>query len=82
MRARLLSGLEESLERRDPAALRLMAHTMKSNMAIVGAGALMALLEELEQLAATGTTDGAAEKATRAGARYRRLVEDLAAGVE
>ena len=55
---------------------------MKSNCAIVGADALAALLEELEQLAASGTTEGAAEKAARGGARYRRLVEDLAAGIE
>jgi CheY-like chemotaxis protein/HPt (histidine-containing phosphotransfer) domain-containing protein len=77
--ARLLEGLGESLERRDPAALRQVAHTMKSNTAMVGADALTALLEELERLAASGTTDGAAEKAADGGARYRRLMEDLAA---
>jgi len=80
--ARLLDALEESLETRDPAALRLVAHTMKSNSATVGADALTALLAELEELAATGTTDGAAEKAAHSGARYRRLMEDLAAGLE
>jgi signal transduction histidine kinase/DNA-binding response OmpR family regulator len=80
--ARLLDALEESLERRDPAALRLVAHTMKSNSATVGADALTALLAELEQLAASGTTDGAAEKAAHGGERYRRLMEDLAAGLE
>jgi len=80
--ARLLDGLEESLARRDPAALRLIAHTMKSNSAMVGADALTALLDEIERLAASGTTDGAAEKAALGGARYRRLMEDLAAGLE
>ena len=80
--ARLLDGLEESLARRDPAALRLIAHTMKSNSAMVGADALTALLGELEQLAASGTTDETAEKAALGGARYRRLMEGLAAGRE
>jgi two-component system sensor histidine kinase/response regulator len=80
--ARLLQGLEESLARRDPAALRLIAHTMKSNSAMVGADALTALLEEVEQLAGSGAIDGAAEKADLGGARYRRLIEDLAAGRE
>jgi CheY-like chemotaxis protein len=79
---RLLGGLEESLERRDPAALRRIVHTMKSNAALVGANVLTALLAELEQLAANGTTDGAAEKAARVRALYRQLGEDLAAGVE
>jgi hypothetical protein len=56
---------------------------MKSNTALIGAKALTALLEELEQLAASGTTDGAAaEKAADGGARYRRLMADLAADPE
>ena len=64
-----------------PSALRLIAHTMKSNAAMVGARVLTARLEEVEQLAAAGATDGAAEKATQIGALYRRLVEDLTVGV-
>jgi two-component system, sensor histidine kinase and response regulator len=79
--AQLLDGLEESLETNDAAALRRVAHTMKSNSAMVGADALAALLQELEQIAASGTIDGAADKASHAGARYRRLIEQLAAGL-
>ena len=79
--ARLLDALEQSVERRDPAALRVAAHTMKSNSALVGADALTAVLGELERLAASGTTDGSAEKAAHGGARYRRLMEDLARGL-
>ncbi len=78
--ARLLDALEQSVERGDPAALRVAAHTMKSNSALVGADALTALLGELERLAASGTTEGSAEKAAHGGARYRRLMEDLARG--
>jgi signal transduction histidine kinase/CheY-like chemotaxis protein len=76
---RLLDELEKSLERRDPAALRRVAHDMKSNAAMVGAVALAALLHELEQLATAGATDGVAEKAADGGSRYRHLMKDLAA---
>ncbi|MGH7336056.1 MAG: response regulator, partial [Myxococcota bacterium] len=78
---RLLSGLDEFLQNGDRAALRLVAHTMKSNAALVGAKTLTALLEDLEQLAAAGATDGSAEKVTHIGALYRRLMEDLTAGI-
>jgi CheY-like chemotaxis protein len=73
----LLAGLLESIERSDLTTLRRVAHTMKSNAAMVGADALAASLQELEQLAASGALDGAAEKATEGAARYRRLLEDL-----
>jgi len=75
---RLLSDLEKALESKDSAGLCRVAHQMKSHTAIVGAGALTSLLAEVEAVAATGTTDGVADKAADGGARYRRLVEELA----
>ena len=78
---RLLDGLKDSIEKKDSAGLCLMAHTMKSNSAMVGADALAGLLQELEQIGASSTTDGADSKATEAAKRYRRLMDDLAAGM-
>jgi signal transduction histidine kinase/CheY-like chemotaxis protein len=75
---RLIGELEAVLERKDAAGLRRVAHTMKSNCAMVGARSLAAALQELEGVAASGATDAAAQMAAQCGARYRRWAEGLA----
>jgi PAS domain S-box-containing protein len=58
----MLAEMRRALERRDAAALRLAAHSLKSNSADFGATALSDLCRELETMATAGALDGAGEK--------------------
>ncbi len=76
---RLLQGFAAAVANADAANLKLFAHSLKSMSKLVGATALAAEFEALEALAATGRTDGAADKAEPAGQRYRALMNELTA---
>jgi PAS domain S-box-containing protein len=58
----MLAEMRQALGRGDAAALRLAAHSLKSNSADFGATALADLCRELEMMAKAGTLEGAAEK--------------------
>jgi HPt (histidine-containing phosphotransfer) domain-containing protein len=79
----LMRGLSESLDKGDEKAVRLYAHTMKSNGRIVGAGKLCELCGEVEETAASGgPLAGIRPQAAAALERFERLVRDLSACLE
>jgi PAS domain S-box-containing protein len=85
--ALLLSSLEIAVREHDPEQLRFHAHTLKGSAANLGAVAVAHAAEQLERLAASGTTEGAttlmrglAEQLDRAhgGLRAYRSTYDVA----
>ncbi|WP_426342220.1 response regulator [Pseudoduganella sp. S-14] len=58
---RQLAALHEAVAESDPNTIRKTAHSLKSSSANVGADTLARLFRDLEQLARTGQTDGAAD---------------------
>jgi PAS domain S-box-containing protein/diguanylate cyclase (GGDEF)-like protein len=73
----LLNGLQQALAAYDPAALRLWAHTLKSQAKTVGAAALAQELQELESIGARGSVSGTASRAAHAQVGYRELMTAL-----
>jgi CheY-like chemotaxis protein/HPt (histidine-containing phosphotransfer) domain-containing protein len=67
---RLVADLRRAAKLSDAAALRLAAHSLKSNCDSLGATSLGALCRELEALGKAGTVAGAAEIAAQAEAEY------------
>lgn len=69
----LLADLRQALARGDAAAVRLAAHTLKSNSADFGAMTLATVCQRLEALGKAGTLDGAAELAAQAEAEFQKV---------
>jgi CheY-like chemotaxis protein len=76
---KLISALGSALDRGDAEALRLAAHTLKSNAATFGATALSETTAVLERLGADGSFDGAAELIARAEREYEQARSTLEA---
>ena len=70
---RLLQVLREAVQIGDAAALRLNAHSLKSNSATFGADTLRSLCAEMETMGKLGQMEGAAEKLALAEAEYERV---------
>jgi HPt (histidine-containing phosphotransfer) domain-containing protein len=73
----LVARIRNAVEDGDAAALRLGAHTLKSNANTFGGTALAEVCEELERIGAAGSVEGAAGLVGRAVAEYERLEADL-----
>jgi CheY-like chemotaxis protein len=69
----MLADMRQSLEKRDVATLRRMAHSLKSNSADFGAKALSDLCREVEMMGKAGTLDGADEKIALIEAEWMRV---------
>ncbi|WP_175597044.1 hybrid sensor histidine kinase/response regulator [Peristeroidobacter soli] len=74
---RLLEGLQRSLAAGDAKEFRRSAHSLKANAATVGADALAALFQELENLGAAGDLSTVGDKASLAERSYRSLVASI-----
>jgi HPt (histidine-containing phosphotransfer) domain-containing protein len=72
-----LDQMRTATRRGDVAALRVAAHTMKSTSATVGAERLASLVREIELLARSGTTEGAAPLIARAEDELARVLPVL-----
>jgi PAS domain S-box-containing protein len=77
---RLVAALAAACEGDRPDELRRAAHTLKSNAATFGAGALEDLARSVEALGARGSTDGAHEMLERLASELARVRSSLAAG--
>ena len=64
----LRATMRQALATGDAPGLRRAAHSLKSNSATFGATTLAALCQDLEERAAAGTMDGAAERVDRVDA--------------
>jgi HPt (histidine-containing phosphotransfer) domain-containing protein len=71
-------GLVDSLSSSDAEEVRRAAHTLKSNAATFGAADLASLCRELEDLAKTGSLEGAPELAGRIGVELQAVDAALA----
>jgi two-component system sensor histidine kinase/response regulator len=69
----MLAEMRRSLEKRDAATLRRVAHSLKSNSADFGAKALSDLCREVEMMGKGGTLDGVAEKLASIEAEWIRV---------
>ena len=76
---RLLADMRQALKDNDPDAFRRAAHSLKSNAASFGALSLSAQAKELEQLAKTGTLDGARGRLEQLAAAYEPVQHALKA---
>ena len=74
---RLFADLHKAVESGDAPALRLAAHTLKSNAATFGATALAELCQKLEAIGESGTVAGASELVARADAEHEHVRSDL-----
>jgi CheY-like chemotaxis protein/HPt (histidine-containing phosphotransfer) domain-containing protein len=75
----LLAELEQSVESGDAAAVRRVAHSLKSNGADFGAATFSNLCKELEMIGKAGTIDGAGELTAQIVAEYGKVEAALAA---
>jgi HPt (histidine-containing phosphotransfer) domain-containing protein len=75
----LTAGMRVAAEAGDPAALRLAAHTLKSNCRSFGATELAELCQEIEHHAARGELAGIAAAIDHVIARYAGVAAALAA---
>jgi HPt (histidine-containing phosphotransfer) domain-containing protein len=75
--SQLLADMRRAVEEKDAAALRLAAHSLKSNSAEFGALALSALCKDLEMQAKAGDLSGAGEKVAQAEAMYEGVSQAL-----
>jgi CheY-like chemotaxis protein len=76
---RLLAELNQAVAGGDAAAVRRVAHSLKSNGADFGAVAFAALCKELEGMGRAGELAGAAGLAARLGAEYVKVAAALQA---
>src|SRR5438093_11708870 len=75
----LLDAMRQAIARSDTEQLRRAAHSLKSNSASLGAGALSGLCLELEQLARQGVLEGAAGRLVNLEAAYVDVERELRA---
>jgi len=73
----LLEDIRQAVEQEGAAALRLAAHSLKSNSAQFGALALSSLCRELEEMGKAGTLEDAAEKLALAEVAYEQAKDAL-----
>jgi CheY-like chemotaxis protein/HPt (histidine-containing phosphotransfer) domain-containing protein len=73
----LVSTMRRALGTRDTDAFRRAAHSLKSNAASFGATTLSSLARDLENLAKSGSLDGAAGRVERLGIECERVVRAL-----
>ena len=73
----LLAAMREGLESADAAAVRMAAHSLKSNAATFGAGELNALSRDVEHLAREGDLDAARPLVDSIGARLPQVIRRL-----
>lgn len=71
---RLLDGLHRALADGDAKEFRRHAHSLKANVATVGADSLERMFQELEDRGAAGDLAEVADKASSAEQAYRKLV--------
>lgn len=72
-----LKALQEQLEKKDPAGVRMQAHTIKGACATVGAELMRVTAQRVEQLAREGELASAVPVAARLALDYQRLKEEL-----
>lgn len=72
-----LESLRSALVRGDVAAVRAQAQSMKSGGVFIGIGCFAGLCRELEALALTGDTAGAAGLISEIEAEFARVEQDL-----
>ncbi len=77
--ARMTSVLRASVARGDAGEIQRAAHSLKTPCGMFGAGELARLSQELEDQAAAGITEGAADRAENLVARFEQLTQELAA---
>jgi CheY-like chemotaxis protein len=70
-------NLNQAVIANDIDNMRLLAHSMKSSSAMLGATAMAELFNEVEQLALSGTIEGAAELVTKIESNYGLLKDSL-----
>ncbi len=70
---RLLQEMRGAVQDGDAAALRLNAHSLKSNSATFGAEVLRGLCAEMEMMGKSGQMTGAAEKLAQVEAEYEKV---------
>ena len=73
----LMDAIEGAVSYNDPAALRIAAHSLKSNSAEFGAMILADLFREIEAIGRGGTIDGAAELLLAARREFERVQQRL-----
>jgi signal transduction histidine kinase/DNA-binding response OmpR family regulator len=76
---RQLDGLAQAMASGDAREFRRLAHSLKSNAAMVGAAGTARQFEELEAQAAAGRLDGLGDSLTAARWNYEQLLETLKA---
>ena len=74
---KLLAELGDAVSKGDIATVRRLAHSLKSNSADFGAGALNKLCFQLEERARSGSLDGATQLAAQIGAEYQGVAAQL-----
>ena len=77
--ARLMPQLEAARAAGDDATVRLVAHTLKSSSASIGAMALSARCAQVESLLREGTTDGLADAIDAMRAAVAEALQAIAA---
>ena len=73
----LLQTMQVALAEADAPELRRAAHSLKSNSATFGAGALSLICHELEDLSKVGTFDGTASLVAECLVEYGRVAAEL-----
>src|SRR6185503_17246115 len=71
----MLEGLQRAVTSGDRKEIRRYAHSLKTNAKTVGANAIARQFQELEQLGANASLEGAAANATSATTAYLQLIE-------
>ena len=74
---RMLEDMQRALATSNSKELRRHAHSLKANASTVGASALAAELQRLEDLAGSGQTAETRELTMAIDAAYRRLIESI-----
>jgi len=72
-----LAALQEQLDKKDQAGVRMQAHTIKGACATVGAELMRVTAQRVEQLAREGELASAVPVAARLALDYQRLKEEL-----
>ncbi len=75
----LLSELNEAVKQKDAAAIRRVAHSLKSNGADFGASRFSNLCKDLEMMGKAGTLDHAADYAAQIGTEFEKVKAALMA---
>jgi CheY-like chemotaxis protein len=77
--SKLIANMRQAVEQPSPEALFNAAHALKSSSAMLGAGSLSALCQELETMGKAGALDDAPRKVGRLAAENERVKAELQA---